>query len=768
MPPIKRLRTRIILLLLGLLAVVLAAVFAAVYSSTSNSAQRQAQQQLQVGAKVFQRILDLKARELTTATQVLVADFGFREAVATGDLPTIGSALRNQAERIGADQALLLDDQGQVRVAARRDGPAGTVNLQALAQYADDVLLAVIDGEPYLLVSAVVRAPVPIGQVAMAFALDEALASEMKTLTGLDVGFATLAGSRLVRSAATLDRFDRAVGLAATGSSRVIADTEYLAVQILLLDDTGYQVTVELLSPLDEVLRVFDQLKGELVLITLLALLLSSFAAVMLAASFSRPVTALADAARRIGQGDYEGSLTLSRSDELGTLATSLDQMRRGIAEREQLILHNAFHDPLTGLANLNNLRERLATALQAGGQGSLALIGAVNAEQLVGTDGQGRYEEVIQLLARRLQSELPRAAFPAFQPGMGFLLMLDGADPDRAMMQVDGVLALLSQPVELDGVRLDVQWTAGLVAWPGEADGADELLRQATIARADAGPGRDRVAVYQANADQAHLRRMRIIRDLPHAAGNGELALVYQPKLDLHSGLVTQVEALLRWTHPQLGPVRPDEFIVLAEQAGSIHLLTQWVLEETAAQIARWVQGGIRLQVAMNLSARDLLDPTLAGSVARILAQRGVAASQLAIEITESALMEDPATSLLHLQRLGALGISLAVDDYGSGYSSLAMLKRLPVQHLKIDKAFVLNLATDEQDATIVRSTIELAHSLGLKVVAEGIEDQHSLDWLVAQGCDVGQGYHISRPLAADALQDWLVKRGALCGEAS
>lgn len=763
MPVIKHLRTRVILLLLALLALVLGAVFAAVYSSTSKSAERQAQQQLQVGAKVFQRLLELKARELGNATAVLVADFGFREAVATGDLPTIGSALANQAERIGADQALMLDDRGQVSIASRRnsaDAPAP--DIQAIASFGQDALLAVIDTEPYLLVSAVVRAPMPIGQVAMAFGLDEKLASEMKILTGLEVGFATLIEGQTRHGAATLAGFEPSGQGAAGGFNRQIGDTEYLAIQLLLLDEPDHRVMVELLSPLSAALGVFDGLKRELVLITVLALVLSSFAAVMLAGSLSRPVTTLAEAAERIGRGDYQGSLELGRQDELGALAASLDQMREGIAERELLILHNAFHDPLTGLANLNNLRERLDTALQAGGAGCLALIGMVDAEQLIGTDGQVRYEGAMRLLARRLEQQGVPGGFVAFQPGLGFLLLMERTDLDRAVIQVDAVLGLLSDRVEVGESGMRLQWLAGLVEWPRQGRNPDELLRQASIARADASPGRDRIAVYQANNDQAHLRRMRIIRDLPHAAAHGELSLVYQPKLDLGTGQVHQVEALLRWTHPQLGAVRPDEFILLAEQTGSITLLTHWVLETVSRQVACWNRAGLTLQVAMNLSACDLLDPALPDTVSRILEAHAVGVEQLAMEITESALMQDPASSVLHLERLRALGIELAVDDYGSGYSSLAMLKRLPVRDLKIDKAFILNLATDEEDATIVRSTIELAHNMGLRVVAEGIEDQQSLNWLRTQGCDVGQGYFISRPVSAEQLQGWLASRPA------
>lgn len=232
---------------------------------------------------------------------------------------------------------------------------------------------------------------------------------------------------------------------------------------------------------------------------------------------------------------------------------------------------------------------------------------------------------------------------------------------------------------------------------------------------------------------------------------------MVYQPKLDLASGEVRQVEALMRWHHSELGFIAPDEFILLAEQTGSIHTLTQWILTAIASQMRIWADKGIELQVAMNISALDLDDERFPEQVAAVLQSHDLNPKKLALEVTESALMSNPERSLRSLGRLRDMGISLAVDDYGTGYSSLAMLKSLPVQDLKIDKSFVLHLAEGSDDAVIVKSTIELAHNMGLKVIAEGVENAVSLAWLRALGCDTAQGYFISRPIAALDLEDWL-----------
>ena len=267
--------------------------------------------------------------------------------------------------------------------------------------------------------------------------------------------------------------------------------------------------------------------------------------------------------------------------------------------------------------------------------------------------------------------------------------------------------------------------------------------------------PGR--LQIYEHGRDLAHRRQITLIRDLRHAPNQGQLLLHYQPKLDIRQGHVRQAEALLRWQHPQFGMVSPAEFIPLAERSGSIQLLTQWVIEEGIRQLCEWNQRGLYLQLSLNISADDLLGDELAHRVSALLRRYGLPAEQLVFEITESAVMREPEKALKVLHLLRDCGISLSVDDFGTGYSSLAHLKRLPVQELKIDQSFVRNLDETSEDAVIVRSTIEMSHNLGLKVVAEGVEYAHSLRLLERWQCDTAQGYLISRPLGAEAFEAWV-----------
>lgn len=264
-------------------------------------------------------------------------------------------------------------------------------------------------------------------------------------------------------------------------------------------------------------------------------------------------------------------------------------------------------------------------------------------------------------------------------------------------------------------------------------------------------------IAVWDDNYDQHSLERLALMSDLRKAVDNDELALVYQPKVSLSGADEHHVEALVRWRHPQRGLVPPSEFIPFAEQTGYIRVITQWVLARAVAQCAVWRRQGLPVNVSVNISARDLIDTELPDRFEALLEQEDCEARWISFEITESAILDDPSHAIRNLERIAALGCKLAIDDYGTGYSSLAYLRRLPVHELKIDKSFVMGLVTDPNDAIIVRSTIELGHNMGLVVVAEGVEDEATLERLRALGCDRVQGFWLSRPLAAADVEQWL-----------
>ncbi|WP_296252961.1 putative bifunctional diguanylate cyclase/phosphodiesterase [Pseudomonas sp. UBA4194] len=769
-------QARIACVLILLLLVVVGALTVAVKVATNEAVRAQARDQLQVGTRVFERLLDTRGRRLRDGVQLLAADFGFRDAIASGDSPTIRSALQNQGARIGANDMFVLGMDGRVLASTVEQVAEGSLfpydtELREARRTNQSVLFVPLSGRPHLMVESAVLAPLPIARVVMGFSMDVAFAQELHALTNLQVSFLTVQGGQVgelvsTQGADLLPSITQWMQANESFSQRV-ASSEHLGrtylSQPLLLASTagpkGGQVMALLQSPLDEALHAFVALDRNIFGIALAALLASLIGALLLARSVSLPVQSLARAARRIGHGDYQTEVPLNRSDELGVLADAISRMQAGIAEREQQLAHNALHDALTGLPNRALAMERLGSAIAADRPIALLCVGIDNLRELSESGGPAFVDKLLQQVAHTLLELVRPGDTVANLITDEFLLLLDGVDNDSAVAVADKLQQVLMQPHRFGGHDVAVDCRIGIAAFPIDGLTAEELLSRAALAMKDAADMPGRLQVYQHGRDLAHQRQVRLIRDLRRAAGNSELSLHYQPKLDLGKRVSRKAEALLRWQHPQLGNVSPGEFIELAERTGSIQSLTRWVIEEGVRQLAEWNQRGLVVQLSLNISADDLLGSDLPERVSRLLALHGVPAEQLIFEITESAVMREPEAALKVLNSLRACGISLSVDDFGTGYSSLAHLKRLPVQELKIDQSFVRNLDETSEDAVIVRSTIEMSHNLGLTVVAEGVEFEHSLRLLERWNCDTAQGYLISRPLSAAAFEAWMLQ---------
>ncbi|MEE5105501.1 EAL domain-containing protein [Pseudomonas alliivorans] len=773
-------QARIAGVLIALLLIVVFAVYFAVKVATGDAVRTQAQAQLEVGSRVFERLIDLRGKRLRDAVQLLSADFGFRDAVASSDSSTIRSVLLNHGKRINASDMFLLGMDGVVIASTVPEVPEGSrfVYDQALRtakRAGQSVLIVPGGGTPHLLVESTVLAPLPIGRVVMGFSIDSDIAEELRSLSGLEVSFLTIengkAGSLISTQpealhAGLIDLMRSSSG----GQMRVTeqSNLNFLS-QTLMLANTGNggdgQVLALLQSPLDKALQAFAPLDEKIFWISMAALLASLIGTLALARSVSLPVRELAIAAKRIGDGDYETPVNMARTDELGMLADAINTMQHGIAVREGQLAHNALHDNLTGLPNRALVMERLGSAIAAERAVALLYLSIENLGAINESSGAEGVEQLLLQVGQRLQSTLRAGDTVARLSANEFLLLLDQTTSDGAVATGDALQRLLSEPQRIDNHDIALECCIGITVYPENGNSAQELVNRAAIARKDAAFLPGRLQIYQDGRDLAHQRQISLIRDLRKAPYNGELMLHYQPKLDIRQGTVRQAEALLRWSHPQFGNVSPAEFIALAERTGSIHLLTNWVIEEAMRQLAEWRKRGLVLQVSVNISADDLLGEDLAGFVVGLLKEYGVPAEQLVFEITESAIMSQPEKALVVLHKLRDCGISLSIDDFGTGYSSLAHLKRLPVQELKIDQSFVRDLDETSEDAVIVRSTIEMSHNLGLKVVAEGVEYQHSLDLLRRWHCDTAQGYLISRPLTASAFETWIVKTDELPG---
>ncbi|MBD8476271.1 EAL domain-containing protein [Pseudomonas sp. CFBP 8770] len=767
-------QARIACVLILLLSVVVGALTVAVKVATNDAVRAQAREQLQVGTRVFERLLDVRGRRLRDGVQLLAADFGFRDAVSSGDSPTIRSALQNQGARIGATDMFVLGMDGRVLASTVDQVPTGSVfpydtALREARRTSQSMLFVPLQGLPHLLVEAPVLAPLPIARVVMGFSMDVTLAQELHSLTNLQVSFltteagkvGTLVSTQPTELSASISQWMQVNESAAQHISlSEHNERTYLSQPLLLASSSGPEggkVMALLQSPLDEAMRAFVALDRNIFGIAFAALLASLVGALLLARSVSLPVQSLARAAGRIGHGDYQTDVPLDRTDELGVLAQAISRMQAGIAERELQLAHNALHDALTGLPNRTLAMERLGSAIAADRPIGLLYIGIDNLRELSESGGPTFVDKLLQQVAQTLLELVRPGDTVAHLITDEFLLLLENLDSDSAVAVADKLQQVLLQPHRFGGHDIAIDCRIGIAAFPSDGLSAEELLARSAIAMKDAADMPGRLQVYQHGRDLAHQRQVRLIRDLRRAAANNELSLHYQPKLDLRDKQVRQAEALLRWQHPQLGNVSPGEFIELAERTGSIQTLTRWVIEEGIRQLSEWNTRGLVVQLSLNISADDLLGSDLPERVVRLLGLHQVPAEQLIFEITESAIMREPEKALKVLNSLRDCGISLSVDDFGTGYSSLAHLKRLPVQELKIDQSFVRNLDETSEDAVIVRSTIEMSHNLGLKVVAEGVEYEHSLRLLERWNCDTAQGYLISRPLTAVAFEAWM-----------
>ena len=432
------------------------------------------------------------------------------------------------------------------------------------------------------------------------------------------------------------------------------------------------------------------------------------------------------------------------------------------IFKHEQAVLeHQALHDPLTGLPNRTLFSRHLRAAIEKptfdGAILAVMLLDLDRFKEINDTLGHPVGDRLLNAIARRLSDFVPDGVTFARFGGDEFgFLMPTPRDAAAAEGLAQDILTELQAPFDVDGISLEVGGSIGITLYPEHAETEAELIQRADVAMYAAKRKHSGCEIYDAEKDLHSLRHLTLTGDLRRAVKGDELLLHYQPKVDFKSGRLCGVEALVRWQHAEHGFMPPDDFVGHAEQTGLIVPLTTWVLDTALQQYVAWRHAGLEIDIAVNLSPRLLHFADLAGMIEERMSKWRVPPHRLILEVTENALMLDPARAKETLQQLRDLGIRIAIDDFGTGYSSLGYLKALSAEELKIDKSFVVNILEDASDRTIVASTIDMAHNLGLKVVAEGIESAEAMQHLKTIGCDVGQGFYIGRPMDADAILSW------------
>ena len=464
------------------------------------------------------------------------------------------------------------------------------------------------------------------------------------------------------------------------------------------------------------------------------------------------PIASAVDATFLPVAGIFEAVLVLLFVALVPILRRVTVRIRRQMEE----IQRRAHYDDLTGLPNRALFRLQVDAAF-AGGEAVVLLLDADHFKEVNDALGHELGDELLRGIGRRLD-DLCDGETVARLGGDEFAILLPQATLEAASALATRIHEALERPFELGGFSLEVAVSIGIAVFGEHGEDADELLQHADVAMYLAKGARSGTAVYSAEQDTNDAERLALAGELRRAIEQEELVVHYQPKAELATGHIVGVEALARWIHPERGAIPSDVFIPIAEHTGLIKPLSRYVLSAAIGQCAAWRSDGLDLQVAVNLTIPDLLDLELPDRIADLLAGAGVPADRLELELTESTILADPFRVRHVIERLNAMGLGLAIDDFGTGYSSLAYLKQLPVQTIKIDRSFVLDMVESESDAAIVRSTIDLARNLGLRVVAEGVETQELWELLRAQGCTLAQGYLISKPVPAEELAPLLL----------
>ncbi|MGX9462791.1 EAL domain-containing protein [Shewanella sp. A14] len=771
----NRLQTRIFAFLVLLIIAVLSLSFWLTYQTNQRLEHQYVDNQLEVASLVFESEYDNRSYYLTAFAATAAKDFGLKDIFIDGDHRSFLVALNNHRSRINASLAMAVSADGKVigqLVASTSELGREAVTL---GSEQNDTFRYPLGSEfealsPFYLLDnklyQIKFSPLTsggnsvIGWIGFGFLIDHTLANSLQKLTGLNSGFMLIAqneATEIGHSGGVLPDDETALL-----TRYIIADKtshDYILWKQFLGEVDGHALHAYMYKSRSDLLASLETQWWQQVAVLVMMLPISLLLAFWISSSITRPIKQLIGQARFIANGNYDSNVSVDSSIELQQLANEFTVMQQAILEREKAIAHQAYHDPLTNLGNRNELQRIIEPWLIPGSTMGLCLINIRRMTEINVTLGHEVGDEVIKEVAKRLCEVNPDALAYRLS-GDEFVLAFKACEHQSFEVFLAKLQDYIGQDYCYQDVMLHLQFTAGASFYQPGCN-VVTLLRQADTALQYAKMNKRDFQIYDTNIDKNSIDRLQLINELKAAIEQDQLVLYYQPKLNLARQKVTHVEALVRWNHPQKGIIPPDTFIPIAEKTMQMGALTRWVITQAIAQYHRWHLCGIELCIAVNISAENLKDEHFCPWVIEALASQNMPVSAITLEITEDAVVSDPEHAVKQLMLLRHNGITLSIDDYGTGYSSLAQLKQLPVDELKIDKSFVQTLLENKTDQIIVQSTLQLAHSLGLKVVAEGIEDKETLTWLTELNCEMGQGFYLSRPLPEQQFNDWLAQSG-------
>lgn len=757
----KRLSTELTLIYAALFGVVLMLISGAVWVAVEANSRQSVRAEMAASSAVFDRIWKLRADQLSQTAEVLARDFGFRQAVATADEATMLSALDNIQARFDFDTALIVRPDGSWLALDDVPSMRADPDLLAAVQANPDASgVLVLGGTTYQAVAAPVMAPTLIGWVVFGRRLGGAELGELESLSAIPLSAHLYFKTGAEPWSPVEDRQSQRIGLPVGElAGRAIDDAGDTLINIPERNSIAGVKRLQAFSQgvnpvlLLEYSLTVNQSHYRDMLTTIMLIGVAGLIALITGSWFvsgrvTGPISALRVAAARLTRGELAGVKIIGRN-EIAELAKNFNTMSAEIAAREQRILHLAAHDQETGLPNLRALNTRVDLLRTSHGPERVfgAILGVDRFDQVRAAIGHALSARLIAEIGHRIASAngelmVGRATTDTLA------LVFASRDCEAAERMLREVVEAASQTLPLGEDRIDVILSAGLACDGDDADTHLAVLERAEVAMEQARAGRLNVARFNREAYGDPASALSMMSSMVQGLSNGEIFLVHQPKFDLRRHAVLSAEALLRWRHPQRGMIRPDSVVRMAEETGHIRPLTDWVIDRAIADQRRFRAAGHDTTISVNVSGRLITSEPF---IERALKQIQRADARLCFEITETAIIDNPDLALGMMKQLQAAGVGISIDDYGSGLSSLSYLRAIPAQELKIDKLFVQNMQPGNCDALLVKSTIDLAHSLGMKFTAEGVETAEALAMLQAMGADLIQGYFIARPLSGD-----------------
>lgn len=768
-----RFQTKLSLCFILLLATVQLLTLSAIYWQTSTNVFQQLEQQLQSTHKLLGFQLEDISSTLSKKMLLLTNHESFKNTLTTRPA-SLYSQLHQFGKEVGVNRILLVAPTNDIVIDTELSQTSNTTfplpRLLTLAKQEGKIsALFVLNHKIYQWIILPLISQQKTYWLALGTEVEPLLKKDLKLLSSLptDIFFAHQSFNRswqwINAQETTQEKVNTVLAQYLSQSERHYFRNkdEIFFVFPFPAPEKSERVIAFFVYSLKDILTAYRPLLYHLILIGLLGIVILFTVSILIARNMTKTLHHMTAAISRIKQGNYNQPIPNKGSDEIGQLVGLFNQIMQGIETHEKALFHQSRHDPITTLPNriyfFEQLSQWLAKSDPARDQMAIIAIGIDRFPQINHALGHHIGDRLLHHVGSRLSSSLDNVQMVARLASNVFIAMLPNVNATNFAPEAEQIIELFQTPFSVYTVNIDLDVLVGVCFYPEDGVEADILMQKADVALYGARFAAERYATYQRDKDPHHFNKLSLMSELREGLAQNEFEVYYQPKVSIEKGRIEQVEALIRWQHSIKGFMPPDQFIPLAEETGNIKKLTFWLIEKTFIQCKTWHRQGVPLLISINLSVKDLLNKRLVDYIASMLKEHEVDPAWIIFEIVESAFMYDPENAMKAIHKIKELGVEFSIDDYGTGYSSLSYLKKLPVNEIKIDKSFVQEITRSERVAHIVRSTIELGHNVGMRIVCEGLSDNATYEMLKTFKCDLGQGYFFSQPLSLKEFTQWL-----------